>query len=98
MSDDLRARIDALFDRALDLPPDERAAFIARESTGEPVLAREVLALVRFATEPDLGVDDWANASAALWADLANELQHDITPATTATSRRLARRRLAPAR
>ena len=86
MSDDLRARIDALFDRALDVPPDERAAFIARETTGEPALAREVEALVRFATESDLAVDDWTNASAALWADLANELKNDITPAATATA------------
>ena len=65
-------RVDAIFDAALDLPADERTAFVQRTCAGDAVLCDEVLRLVRahsdsadflespalrFAT-PLLGADD----------------------------------------
>jgi hypothetical protein len=40
------ARIRSLFQEALDCPPDERAAFVERESAGDEVLRREVASLL----------------------------------------------------
>jgi eukaryotic-like serine/threonine-protein kinase len=40
------ARVDALLDRVLAQPVDERVAFVERETAGDPSLRQEVLALV----------------------------------------------------
>jgi eukaryotic-like serine/threonine-protein kinase len=50
-----RERIEALFDEALELPPDARAGFVARASGGDPALADAVSALLR-AHDLDSGI------------------------------------------
>jgi eukaryotic-like serine/threonine-protein kinase len=77
MADDRRAQIHALFDSALDLPAGERAAFLDRASGAHPEIRREVEALLRLASEPDLAANGWFGASESLWAELADDLDGD---------------------
>ncbi|MBX9581343.1 MAG: hypothetical protein K2X87_13660, partial [Gemmataceae bacterium] len=60
MAPDLRARADDLFDRALDLPPSDRAAFHDRECPGEPAVRAAVVSLLAHAdrAEADGFLDD----------------------------------------
>jgi pimeloyl-ACP methyl ester carboxylesterase/tRNA A-37 threonylcarbamoyl transferase component Bud32 len=46
LSDSRRRRIEALFDKSLDLPATSRAEFLARSCEGDPELRREVEALL----------------------------------------------------
>jgi len=46
-TDERYRRVRELFERAHDLPADDRATFVARECTGDPALADEVLSLLR---------------------------------------------------
>jgi hypothetical protein len=43
----LWGRIEPILDGALDLSPDQRAAYVARTCAGEPELRAEVEALIR---------------------------------------------------
>ena len=52
MSDSRRAHVDALFDAALTLPADARAAFLDAECKSDPASRTEVEELLRLATEP----------------------------------------------
>ena len=81
MSDDLRARIDTLFDRALDLPPEERLPFVRAAAAGDPEIERGVVELLRLASGPESD-DDWSGASESLWMELVTELE---SPAPTGT-------------
>src|SRR6185295_3681733 len=74
MSDDLRARIDTLFDRALDLPPEERLLFVRAAAAGDPKIERGVVELLRLASGPESD-DDWSGASESLWMELVTELE-----------------------
>ena len=74
MSDDLRARIDTVFDRALDLPPGDRPAFVREAAAGELEVERGVFELLRLASGPDSD-DDWSGASDSLWMELVSELE-----------------------
>ncbi len=49
-----RQQIDALFDRAIDTPPDERPALLSRECGSDPGLRQEVEALLAFADRTGL--------------------------------------------
>jgi serine/threonine protein kinase/pimeloyl-ACP methyl ester carboxylesterase len=46
LTESRRRRIEALFDKSLDLPPASRAEFLARSCEGDPELRREVEALL----------------------------------------------------
>jgi tetratricopeptide (TPR) repeat protein len=56
-SDDRFARVDTIFDAALDLPPDQQAEFIARECGEDDALRAEVLELVRAYHQADSLLD-----------------------------------------
>jgi eukaryotic-like serine/threonine-protein kinase len=47
LSADQRVRVDELLDLLLDLPPDERAVYLARHPTDDPVVQREVESLLK---------------------------------------------------
>ncbi len=51
-------RIGSLFERALDLPTGERAAFLGYECANDPALEREVLALLEADASPHPDLDD----------------------------------------
>src|SRR5262245_25979817 len=53
-ADDRFDRVDRIFDAALDLPPDQQTAFIARECGDDEGLCAEVLELVRAYRQADL--------------------------------------------
>lgn len=53
MSKDLWTRIEPLLDQALELPPEERAAWLSRLRAQEPTLAAEVAALLASGSAPD---------------------------------------------
>jgi serine/threonine protein kinase len=44
-------RIDALFQKAIECPPEERAVLLDRECSGDPSLRKEVESLIRFTDE-----------------------------------------------
>ena len=69
-----RATADALFDRALDLEPGERAGYLERACAGDAGLRAEVEELLRLAGEPAPAFDPDAAASGPLWRGLASEL------------------------
>lgn len=46
-SNDRFRRVDAIFDQALDLPVDQRVAFLEQVCAKEPLLCAEVLRLLR---------------------------------------------------
>ena len=58
------ARIDALFDRALDLPPAERGAFLREACAGDAILEAEVHALLARMPEAEQALGDSAAAFA----------------------------------
>lgn len=80
-------RIDALFAAALDLAPDERAAFLERECEGDQALLESVLELLRDAVEAEaaLGdsVDTFAAPLIADWREEAREEERDALPPGT---------------
>lgn len=59
-------RVDQLFQRAIELPPDERRAFVRRESMHDAELQREVLSLLSFDNRTDGGLGT-AVRSVAAW-------------------------------
>ncbi|MCA8975641.1 MAG: serine/threonine protein kinase [Planctomycetes bacterium] len=59
-------RLRALFDRAIDLPPAEREAFLRHESTADPRLRDAVLSLIAHAAEPTPHFELPATADASL--------------------------------
>lgn len=68
------ARIDALFNAALDLPASERVRFLEKECTGDPELLMEVRAMVDADADPGQTLDQAMVAGAEAWA-LATEEQ-----------------------
>ncbi len=68
------ARIDALFNAALDLPATQRQAFLDRECTGDPELLLEVRAMVDADADPGATLDAAMEEGAEAWA-LATEEQ-----------------------
>jgi serine/threonine protein kinase len=73
------ARLDALFNAALDLPVPQRHAFLERECTGDPELLLEVRAMVDADSDPGATIDKAMVAGAQAWA-LATEEQAIGTP------------------
>ena len=59
------ARVDALFQRAIELPPDERRAFVRREAGGDNTLEHEVLSLLSFDAGTSGGLDQAVRSLAA---------------------------------
>jgi eukaryotic-like serine/threonine-protein kinase len=71
-------RIDELFAAALDLPPGERRALLARECAGDPDMLREVLALLAAAAESERVLGESVTAFAdEIIAEVSNELERD---------------------
>jgi tetratricopeptide (TPR) repeat protein len=68
---DPRARIDALFDRALDLDADARAAFLAELAAHDPASHAELETLLRLAHAPGSRLDPHAIVAGPLWQALA---------------------------
>ncbi|MBI2687823.1 MAG: serine/threonine protein kinase [Acidobacteria bacterium] len=68
------ARVDALFNTALDLPAAERAGFLEKECEGDAALLAEVRAMVDADAEPGSTIDSAMVAGAEAWA-LATEEQ-----------------------
>ncbi|HST46017.1 MAG TPA: hypothetical protein VLK29_12445, partial [Luteimonas sp.] len=77
---DRRARLDALFDQALDLDPAARAAFLAALGDGDgdaahghgaASLRAELEQLLAFAEEPSAALAADALAGGALWQSVA---------------------------
>lgn len=68
------ARVDALFNAALDLPASARVAFLEKECTGEPDLLLEVRAMVEADSDPGATIDRAMVSGAEAWA-LATEEQ-----------------------
>ena len=59
-------RVDDIFDAALDLPADQQAAFVERESAGDHALRSEVLGLIRAYHHADLLEEPAARVAAPL--------------------------------
>ena len=68
------SRVDRIFDAALDLPPDQQTAFIARECGDDDALRVEVLELVRAYHQADSLLDAPAARMAAPLLDAAAAL------------------------
>lgn len=68
------ARVDALFNAALDLPPDERFAYLERECDGDPEMLFEVRAMVDADSAAGATIDRAMVSGAEAWA-LATEEQ-----------------------
>jgi serine/threonine protein kinase len=68
------ARVDALFNAALDLSPAERSAFLEKECTGDPELLLEVRAMVEADGDPGATIDKAMVSGAEAWA-MATEQQ-----------------------
>lgn len=76
-SDDFR-RADALFDRALDLPPEQRVGFVERECAGDADLLAAVLRLLR---AHDQSADFLVVPAAAIAAPLIDPAEaFDVRP------------------
>src|SRR5262245_39155436 len=69
-----RARVDALFDAALEQSDSERAAWLERACSGEPSLREEVARLLGLA-ERDDALRPLGAQEGPLWEELAAELQ-----------------------
>ena len=67
------ARVDALFNGALDLPPAERHAYLERECTGDPELLMEVRAMVDADADPGATIDRAMVSGAEAWAVATEE-------------------------
>ena len=70
-----RARVDALFDAALEQSASERAAWLERACAGEPSLQAEVARLLSFAESADEALRPLGAQEGPLWDELAAELQ-----------------------
>jgi eukaryotic-like serine/threonine-protein kinase len=68
------ARVDSLFNAALDLPPADRKGFLERECAGDTDLLTAVLAMVEADAAPGVTIDSAMAAGAEAWA-LATEEQ-----------------------
>jgi serine/threonine-protein kinase len=68
------ARVDELFDAALDRPVQERSAWLRDVCASDPDLRVEVEALLKLAESDDALVDSGA-LQGPIWEDLARELQ-----------------------
>ena len=62
------ARVDSLFNAALDLPAPERHSFLEKECTGDPELLLEVRAMVDADSDPGATIDRAMVAGAEAWA------------------------------
>ena len=71
---DNRRRIDALFDRALDLPTSERAGFVAALRLEEPAVAEAVEVLLESITDDDEALVDDDLSPELLWRDVVVDL------------------------
>ena len=67
------ARVDALFNAALDLPAGERYAYLERECTGDSELLMEVRAMVDADGDPGATIDKAMVAGAEAWAIATEE-------------------------
>jgi serine/threonine protein kinase len=67
------ARVDALFNAALDLPAPERSGFLEQECTGDPELLIEVRAMVDADGDPGATIDRAMVAGAEAWAVVTEE-------------------------
>jgi serine/threonine-protein kinase len=76
-----RERVDALFDAALDLPPEARAAWLDERCAGEPNLRAEVDALLDLASAPAPVLDEACGPDLlpALLGDAARGLDRQDT-------------------
>ncbi|MGE0359887.1 MAG: protein kinase [Vicinamibacterales bacterium] len=68
MTPELWRRAEAIFQDAVELPPDARAPFVARASGGDEALANAVHSLLDADASPGPTVGDLVAASAADWA------------------------------
>lgn len=59
------ARVDALFQRAIEMPPQERKEFVRREAAGDNTLEHEVLSLLSFDEGTSGGLDQAVRSLAA---------------------------------
>ncbi|QDH70120.1 serine/threonine-protein kinase [Marilutibacter alkalisoli] len=80
-SPDPRQRIDALFEQALDLPVDARAAFLEQQAADEPGLRAEVEELLRLAEMDAPQLDPDALRGGALYRAVAASQDHGDTQA-----------------
>ena len=78
---------DALLDAALERPPDERDAFLAREAAGDDALLQALRAVLAEAQPPDSFLEPGAAASAALLA--AGDEPDDAPPPALAPGDRV---------
>jgi len=67
------ARVDALFDAALDRPAEEREAWLAGECAGDDELRRKVLRLLALATGEG-GLEPEGAMEGPVWAQVAEDL------------------------
>ncbi len=67
------ARVDELFNAALDLPANERHSFLERECTGDPEMLLEVRAMVDADADPGATIDSAMVAGAEAWAIATEE-------------------------
>jgi eukaryotic-like serine/threonine-protein kinase len=79
-----RARVDALFDAALEQSASERAAWLERACGGEPSLRAEVARLLSFAERDDEALRPLGAQEGPLWEEVAAELQKPPSPETLA--------------
>jgi len=71
--DDRRARVDALFDQALELPPQARGSYLAESCAGEPDVQADVEELLRLAATDAPALKPGALAAGPLLAALTGE-------------------------
>ncbi len=79
---DPRARVDALFEQALDLDDADREAFLERVSAGQPALREELEALLALASRESPLLDrapPWAPSSPDGWDGVHAGLERDGT-------------------
>jgi eukaryotic-like serine/threonine-protein kinase len=86
-----RAAIDLLFERALELAPGERSAFLAEACGGDEALRREVEELLAAADEPDPRFDRPGWVAALDLADLGDAPAAGAAPGDRAGAYRLVR-------
>lgn len=71
-------RADRILDGALDLPPADRPAYVAKECADDPDLHRLVDRLLQFADDAS-GTDDMLSPAGALIGPLGGELDQDLS-------------------
>jgi serine/threonine protein kinase len=74
---DPRARVDALFEQALEYEGEARMEFLDRVAADDPALRDELAQLLEFAERPAPQLDPQALAGGALWQALAVDLERD---------------------